>query len=84
MNFKYAMLFVTVAIIGYGKGESSPVSSIDETTINAFLIRHDFYRAEVGVGDLVWSDEVAEPALDWTNSLSSNCESVHSTNLNPI
>ena len=49
---------------------------IDE---KAMLDRHNYYRDQVGVAPLEWSDDLADYAQEWANKLSKNCDMYHST-----
>jgi pathogenesis-related protein 1 len=44
------------------------------------LERHNYYRDEVGVPHLEWSDELAKSANIWALELKKNCEFKHSKN----
>lgn len=44
-----------------------------------FLSAQNRYRAEVGIGNLTWSDDLAASASAWAEELAVNCELVHSS-----
>ena len=45
-----------------------------------FVAAHNKWRREVGVGDLSWSDQLAQSAQAWADNLQNqNCQMVHST-----
>jgi len=48
---------------------------IDE---KALLDRHNYYRNQVGVSPLEWSDDLADFAQQWANKLSGRCQLYHS------
>ncbi len=46
--------------------------------IKIILDRHNFWRQEVGVGPLEWSDELASDAYKWARELKKRCKFYHS------
>ena len=42
-----------------------------------FLERHNYYREQVGVPPLEWSDELADYAKEWADKLKKNCKMQH-------
>ena len=45
-----------------------------------FVVRHNFYRSEVGVADIQWSDDLAKSAQEWANQLAADgCAFAHSS-----
>lgn len=58
--------------------ESTP---LDKATITEILNAHNGYRSDVGIDDLVWSDELALAAQDWAEEWSNTCGDLkHSSN----
>ncbi len=45
----------------------------------ALLAQHNYYRDQVGVPHLEWSDELAEYAQNWANKLARKCNMYHSS-----
>lgn len=64
------------------KSESDTQDKLEEPTSNSqndnLLLAHNKYRLDVGIADLVWSDDLAKSAQVWANTLASNCDFDHS------
>lgn len=54
----------------------STLPTEEEKTI--LLERHNFWRSEVGVAPLTWSDELAKSAASWAKKLKRGCRFEHS------
>ncbi len=55
-------------------------SDYSQAEADEMVKRHNYYRAEVGVADLKWSNKVAQYAQKWANHLATTgCELEHST-----
>jgi uncharacterized protein YkwD len=52
------------------------VTAIDK---EAILEQHNYYRDQVGVPHLQWSDELAEYAQNWADKLAKKCNMYHSS-----
>lgn len=53
----------------------------DDKEIELLVARHNFWRADVGVGEITYSDELAEVANSWAKQLKEQgCEFKHSKN----
>lgn len=61
------------------KPANTPVNGDPEpANMKGIVTRHNFYRKEVGVKDLVWSNELAAYAQAWANELArKGCELEH-------
>ncbi len=55
-------------------------TALSQEVINELLEAHNRYRSEVGVGNIVWSEEVAESAQAWADELGKTCSFEHSNN----
>lgn len=44
-----------------------------------FLERHNYYRTQLGIAPLEWSDELADYAQEWADKLAKNCKMKHRT-----
>ncbi len=51
---------------------------IDDQTKQRILAQHNLYRAEQGAPDLVWSDELANYAQIWANTIAKKDQLIHS------
>jgi pathogenesis-related protein 1 len=67
--------FFLVIIFSFKLAESTTSSGVDK---EALLDRHNFYRDQVGVPHLKWSDELATHAQEWANKLAKECDLYHS------
>ena len=52
---------------------------LEEGVSSAFVDRHNFYRSEVGVSNIVWSEELVASAQAWADELGKNCKFQHSS-----
>jgi hypothetical protein len=50
--------------------------------VQEILDAHNKYRAQVGLPPLVWSDDLANAAQQWVNTLNSNLEFQHDSGAN--
>ena len=70
MNYKIILLMIIIfySIIFHQKtiAQNSGLSSEE---INKIIEQHNFWRAQVGVGKLQWSDVLAKQAQSWANQL---------------
>ena len=57
-----------------------PATRLDKQEIAQFVAYHNKCRAEVGVGPLVWDDQLSRLAQDWANRLAATCELEHRKN----
>lgn len=58
-----------------------PGSIILQAEYQDILDRHNYWRSQLGIAPLVWSDELAAYANDWGDQLSNNgCDFKHRTN----
>lgn len=72
----------------FNSGNSGDPSNTDLTTNNSLpseyqeiLDRQNYWRSQLGIAPLVWSDEVASYAKEWADQLAANgCEFKHRTN----
>lgn len=71
--FSFLGLFV---FNGCSSDESIP-DQLSEVALG-FLEVHNVYRAEVGIEDVSWSDELAASATEWAEELASDCSFEHS------
>ncbi len=78
---RYVVLSILlIASTGF-LGVHSPAgeSAVSDEEITVILERHNFWRAEVGVEPLEWSDELSEIASKWAKALKKdNCGFYHS------
>ncbi|MEM7296682.1 MAG: pathogenesis-related family 1 protein [Bacteroidota bacterium] len=51
----------------------------DDTEISELLDAHNAYRKDVGIDDLLWSEDLQASAQNWANLLAANCEFKHSS-----
>ena len=58
--------------------ESTPDDEVNEIA-EQFLETHNVYRAEVGIENLTWSDDLAQSATEWAEELAKTCAFEHST-----
>ncbi|MEQ9288189.1 MAG: pathogenesis-related family 1 protein [Cyclobacteriaceae bacterium] len=73
-------LFLSVAIITL-LSFTSNAQPANEVEVNDILLRHNYWRADVGVGELSYSDELAEAAFTWAEKLKEKgCAFEHSGN----
>ncbi len=60
-------------------------NSVAQSKLNAaqakeMTDRHNYWRAQLGISPLVWSDEIASYAQEWANKLANeNCQMKHRT-----
>jgi pathogenesis-related protein 1 len=66
-------------LINCGENADSHAIALNAEQISTVMARHNFYRNEVGVDDLEWSDELAASAQKWANQLGKNCAFKHSS-----
>lgn len=66
-------------MIACGDESDSPSTALGKETIEGLVDRHNFYRSEVGVEGIEWSEALAKSAQSWANQLKNDCELVHST-----
>jgi pathogenesis-related protein 1 len=69
----FMLILLLMSFISTGR---KPRVKIDE---KALLERHNYYRQQVGVESLEWSDDLAEFAQEWANKLSRSCQLYHSS-----
>lgn len=53
-------------------------SELENTVVQEFLDAHNSYRNDVGIGNISWSEEVAESAQAWADELAIKCDFKHS------
>jgi pathogenesis-related protein 1 len=75
----YKTILVTLLVILISSFTMS--GSKSHTVINkeAILTQHNFYRDQVGIPHLEWSDELAEYAQNWADKLAKKCNMYHSS-----
>jgi pathogenesis-related protein 1 len=54
-------------------------SPVEGDVIQQFLDAHNAYRREVGIDDLVWSEDLAVSSKQWAETLAIDCGFEHST-----
>lgn len=70
---------IILVLISSCSSDDSTSAEINEVA-QEFLETHNKYRAEVGIADLAWSDELAASATAWAEQLADNsCDFSHST-----
>ena len=70
------LIIASIVLYGCSSDNSAPLE-INETAAE-FLEVHNKYRTEVGIEDLVWSDDLAQSATFWAEQLAENCTFEHS------
>lgn len=68
-----SMLALTVLPLGKVQAQGP-----DDLNPEEILVAHNYYRRELGLPDLVWSDKVAESAQTWANYLAATETFEHS------
>ncbi|MBV6647658.1 MAG: pathogenesis-related family 1 protein [Cyclobacteriaceae bacterium] len=58
--------------------DKSVVTIASQEEIKILIERHNYWRAEVGVGPITWSEEMAVEANKWALELKKNCGFYHS------
>ena len=73
----FSLLLLILPVSGNNQGPN-----VTEEEKKMILERHEFWRADVGLGPLEWSDEMAVLADDWAKKLAKNCGFKHRPNNN--
>lgn len=63
------VLIVTLYLVNISPMLSQDVRIANREEIETFLKLHNYYRHEVGVDSLKWSDDLAEYAMEWARVL---------------
>lgn len=58
--------------------ESQGNVELEGSAKTAFVDRHNFYRSEVGIADIQWSEDLARSAQEWADELGEDCGFQHS------
>lgn len=74
-NQKVLVFVVALLCMGFTYVTPDRAPVIDK---NKLLERHNYYRDQVGVPHLEWSDELTEYAQKWADKLAKRCNMVHS------
>jgi len=82
-------LFTIISLLACGSDDESDsdilssdddvLTILEEKTIKEILDTHNSYRSDVGISNLIWSEEVAISAQSWADQLSKNCDFKHSS-----
>jgi len=78
-----ALLFLDAQLMAQNDPATSPTTNVTETVdeSQAIVERHNYWRAELGIAPLTWSDELANYAQQWANKLSNRgCQLEHRPN----
>lgn len=83
-NFCVAQSKKPVYKIGNNSKDTATGSLVSAIDAKKVLLHHNKVRAEVGVGALVWNNEIATYAQEWANYLVSenNCKMMHRSSAN--
>lgn len=72
----FCTLFYSFYQIEHVAQDQRPDEVLDQERL---LERHNYYRAQLGIEPLEWSDELAEYAQEWADRLAKNCKMEHRT-----
>ncbi len=76
-NYKIIIAVLTIVLVSsFTITTGQNQSQVDK---EAILAQHNYYRDQVGVPNLEWSDELAEYAQNWANKLARKCNMYHSS-----
>lgn len=76
----HLLLSLIAAFSVFGLASTPPPTVCDQSEVDEFLAYHNDARSKVGVGPLVWSEELAIVAQEWANQLAANCTLSHRPN----
>jgi uncharacterized protein YkwD len=71
---KFSVLLITLSCTATS---FKPQTGAAPDRMKGMVERHNYWRNQLGIGDLVWSDELAVFAQEWANNLAKSCKMKH-------